>query len=266
MTVDPESGKSVEQFLQTKVDPTSGKTSQILLPLSSGTVDSQHGESNSFLLTLIVLTCMTINICFSGNGPPQIFETIDPFTGQTIQQIVQNQVNPSTGETMQTLIPIPTSHVNSNPCVQVITGGNPVNGEQIFHPLSGSTSQTILPSPIVNSPATQIVQDPSTGNLMQQVVQMPEPKQALLPFIENPSSSLNNLTTVVQDPVTGQVYPQNIQTPPKDPARDQNSKLPSEATQTSIIDLLYRSCCMTSDCFFTNSLFSWWCTTNHYNH
>ena len=64
MTVDPESGKSVEQFLQTKVDPTSGKTSQILLPLSSGTVDSQHGESNSFLLTLIVLTCMTIKFAF----------------------------------------------------------------------------------------------------------------------------------------------------------------------------------------------------------
>ena len=184
---------------------------------------------------------MNIKICFSGNGPPQIYETIDPFTGQTIQQIVQNQVNPSTGETMQTLIPIPTSHVNSNPCVQVITGGNPVNGEQIFHPLSGSTSQTILPSPIVNSPATQIVQDQSTGNLIQQVVQMPEPKQALLPFIENPSSSLNNLTTVVQDPVTGQVYPQNIQTPLKDPARDQNSKLPSGATQTSIIDFLHTS-------------------------
>lgn len=56
LTVDPDSGKSVEQFLQTKVDPISGKTSQILLPISSGNVDSQHGESNiSFKLDSIDL-------------------------------------------------------------------------------------------------------------------------------------------------------------------------------------------------------------------
>ena len=220
---------------------------------------------------------MNIKICFSGNGPPQIYETIDPFTGQTIQQIVQNQVNPSTGETMQTLIPIPNSHVNSNPCVQVVSVEDPATGKQMFHtatqhPLSGEqTSQTILPSvlaPNANSPATQLVtvqvQDPLTGTLSQQIVQMPEPQQTLLSCIENPPSSLSNLTTVVQDPVTGQPYPKNIHTS-KDPARDQNSKLPSGATQTSIIDFLHRFLCMIADCFFTNSLFSW-CTQNHYNH
>ena len=42
-TVDPESGKTVQQFLQTQVDPTTGQSTQTLIPITSGS--SQGNES-----------------------------------------------------------------------------------------------------------------------------------------------------------------------------------------------------------------------------
>lgn len=115
---------------------------------------------------------------------------------------------------MQTLIPIPTSPVKTSPCVA------------FENPLSSPVGQQVVNSTHIPSATPAItVQDPLTGNFIQQI---PAP-----PLVDNPpSTSVNSFTSVVQDPVTGQSHPKIVQTI-KDPSMDQNSKLPARASQTS---------------------------------
>ena len=88
---------------------------------------------------------------FSLGIDPQIYETVDPTTGQVIQQIVQSQVNPATGQTLQTLIPIPSlPNVNTPSACQVVTIQDPVTGQsqqQIVQIPASPLSPTISKDP-----------------------------------------------------------------------------------------------------------------------
>ena len=48
MTVDPDSGRTVQQFLQTQVDPSTGQTIQTLIPITNGNLNA--GESKCMSL------------------------------------------------------------------------------------------------------------------------------------------------------------------------------------------------------------------------
>ena len=64
LTVDPDSGQSVKQFLQTQVDPTTGEITQKLHPISSGSVASQHDQCKSYLVCFDVHDLFTQNSTF----------------------------------------------------------------------------------------------------------------------------------------------------------------------------------------------------------
>ena len=72
-------------------------------------------------------------------GPSQIITVTDPNTGQLVQQVVQTQIDPHTGECKQVLSPLAAS--------SAVNGGVGGGGVQVI-----------------------TVQDPVTGQLQQQVV------------------------------------------------------------------------------------------------
>ena len=82
-------------------------------------------------------------------GSSQIITVTDPNTGQLVQQIVQTQIDPITGETKQVLSPLPASAAG-------LTALNGVSGGGGGGGFGGAQVVT--------------VQDPVTGQFQQQVV------------------------------------------------------------------------------------------------
>ena len=83
--------------------------------------------------------CVKIPISYLFTGPSQIITVTDPNTGQLVQQVVQTQIDPHTGEFKQVLSPLAAS--------STVNGGVGGGGVQVI-----------------------TVQDPVTGQLQQQVV------------------------------------------------------------------------------------------------
>lgn len=77
-----------------------------------------------------------------GLSSTQIITVPDPNTGQPIQQIVKTQIDPTTGETKQVLLPLNQSETDGN-SLQIVTVQDPVTGQlqqQVVDPLTGKTS------------------------------------------------------------------------------------------------------------------------------
>ena len=77
--------------------------------------------------------CVKIPISYLFTGPSQIITVTDPNTGQLVQQVVQTQIDPHTGECKQVLSPLAASSAVNGGVggggVQVITVQDPVTGQ-----------------------------------------------------------------------------------------------------------------------------------------
>merc|ERR1711953_1182841 len=148
-------GQPVQQVIQTKIDPKTGKPTQVTTTLPAAA------------------------------GAPQVITVVDPKTGKPVQQMVQTVVDPKTGKTVQ--IPVPTppgaqivmvpDPVTGKPVPQMVqTVVDPKTGKQIQVPVSNQGQTTIDPK---TGKAVQIpaggqvitVTDPVTGQPVQQIVQ-----------------------------------------------------------------------------------------------
>jgi hypothetical protein len=147
-------GQPIHQIVQTKHDPITGETSKVVSPM----------PKNNMATGLPT------------QGPSQIVTVTDPNTGQLVQQLVQTQIDPLTGETKQVMSPLPAGASGAfnggqagGGAVQVITVQDPVTGQfqQQVVSCSGSMNGGVQGAPTT----TVTVTDPITGQPVQQVVQ-----------------------------------------------------------------------------------------------
>merc|ERR1712029_414509 len=108
-------GQPVQQVIQTKIDPKTGKPTQVNTTLPAAA------------------------------GAPQVITVVDPKTGKPVQQMVQTVVDPKTGKTVQ--IPVPTP-----PGAQIVMVPDPVTGkpvpqmvQTVVDPKTGKPTQVTTP-------------------------------------------------------------------------------------------------------------------------
>lgn len=153
----------------------------------------------------------------------------DPATGQPIQQIIQNQIDPKTGKITQIVSPIPTTGAG-NANIQIITVKDPVTGKPTqqavqtrVDPKTGKSVQVPVQMPQQNGvgggPAPQMVMvpDPVTGKPTQQLIQtVTDPKTGKtmqIPVSSMPTAGGGNQQIIsVTDPATGKQVQQIVQT------------------------------------------------------
>ena len=153
----------------------------------------------------------------------------DPATGQPIQQIIQNQIDPKTGKITQIVSPIPTTGAGGNANIQIITVKDPVTGKPTqqavqtrVDPKTGKSVQVPVQMPQQNGvgggPAPQMVMvpDPVTGKPTQQLIQtVTDPKTGKtmqIPVSAMPAGGANQQIISVTDPATGKQVQQIVQT------------------------------------------------------
>ena len=152
----------------------------------------------------------------------------DPATGQPIQQIIQNQIDPKTGKITQIVSSIPTTGAG-NANIQIITVTDPKTGKPTqqavqtrIDPKTGKSVQVPVQMPQQNgvgggpAPQMAMVPDPVTGKLTQQLVQtVTDPKTGKtmqIPVSSMPGGGANQQIISVTDPATGKQVQQIVQT------------------------------------------------------
>ena len=100
-----------------------------------------------------------------GGGATQIVTITDPVTGQPVQQIIQTQIDPKTGQATQVALP-----ANVGAGQQIVTVTDPATGKPIQQivqtvkdPLTGQYKQQTVPISSVNNPAAAL----GVGQLLQ---------------------------------------------------------------------------------------------------
>lgn len=98
---DPDTGEIIQKVIQNTIDPKTGKTVQVTLPLNS----IQNG-SKYILLTTLYFIFFPQNTQIHLGGEGQIITVPDPVTGELVQQMLQTVIDPVTGQANQVMIPI----------------------------------------------------------------------------------------------------------------------------------------------------------------
>ena len=101
---------------------------------------------SNFEFYSITIPCAYVSV-LTGPSPSQIVTVTDPNTGQPIQQLLQTQTDPVTGETKQVLTPLSNGNGVAN------TGSSNLQVVTVQDPVTGQLQQQIV--------------DPSTGNFVQ---------------------------------------------------------------------------------------------------
>ena len=98
---DPDTGEIIQKVIQNTIDPKTGKTVQVTLPLNSIQNGSKIYSSD---ISLLYIFPQNTQIHLGGEG--QIITVPDPVTGELVQQMLQTVIDPVTGQTNQVMIPI----------------------------------------------------------------------------------------------------------------------------------------------------------------
>ena len=178
----------------------------------------------------------------------QIITVTDPTTGQPVQQLIQNVVDPKTGKTSQIVSQIPASNCNTtgSPNTQVIMVKDPKTGkpvqqlvQTVTDPKTGKTMQIPCnPGPGSNgAPQVVMVPDPVSGKLTPQLVATDPKMGAQIPV----SGGSNQQIITVTDPATGQPVQQIVQTV-IDPKTGKPTQVTTPLTQNGKFARLYLLC------------------------
>ena len=102
-SIDPNTGQTIQQLVQTVTDPITGETSQVTVPLPNG------ANGDTFFYSVSFSLFFQIQKSHTGGGGQQIITVPDPITGHPVQQIIQTLIDPVTGQSKQIMVPISSS-------------------------------------------------------------------------------------------------------------------------------------------------------------